>query len=212
MNFNEYKEKIKNVPYTDSLEYQQAILWLHPEILPLGVVSIGNPGCSIIKVPEKVTNKYGRIVPVIAISKKAFFEKKDLTDIVLPHCIERIPMGAFAGCSSLKAITIPRKVKIIKEGTFAGCNQLEDIYYEGTMEEWEKIDIVHQKHEIEFGKLISGTPVHEIQSERMLNIPGNEALFSANIHFRCKLSEQEQNSVFELKTGNKDITDFFRII
>ena len=90
MNFNEYKEKIKNVPYTNSLEYQQAILWLHPEILPLGVVSIGTPGCSVIKVPEKATNKYGRIVPVIAISPKAFCEKKDLTDIVLPQSIERI--------------------------------------------------------------------------------------------------------------------------
>ena len=80
------------------------------------------------------------------------------------------------------------------------------------MEEWKKINIVHQKHEIEFGKLIPGTPVHEIQSERMLNIPGNEALFSANVHFRCKLSDQNFNSVFELNAGNKDITDFFRTI
>lgn len=212
MNFNEYKEKIKNVPYTASLEYQQAVFWLHPEVLPMGVISIGNPDCNIIKVPAKTMNQYGRTVPVIAISRQAFCGKTDLTDIVLPHSIERIPTGAFAGCSNLKAITIPVKVKTIKEGTFAGCSRLEDIYYEGTMEEWKRIHIVHQKHEIEFGKMIPGTPVHEIQSERMLNIPGNEALFSANIHFRCKLSEQDSDSAFELSVGNKAVTDFFRTV
>ena len=212
MNFNEYEEMIRNMPYTATLEYQLAIMWLHPDILPLGVTSIGNTDSSIIKIPSRTKNQYGKIVPVIAISKHVFAGKDYITDIVLPPGIERLPAGAFAECRGLKRITIPQKVKTIKKGTFAGCNQLEDVYYEGTKEEWKKLNIVHQKHEIAFGDLIPGTPVHEIKAERILHIPGNEALFAANIHFLCKLSDQDVNSSFGLCIGKEDITDFFRII
>ena len=92
----------------------------------------------------------------------------------------------------------------------AGCDNLEDVYFEGSMEEWRKINIVHDKHEIEFGKLISGTPVHEIKAERLLHVPGNDALLTANIHFHCAFSDLECDSRFELTMGGKDITDFFR--
>lgn len=187
MYFREYEGMIRNVPYTDTLEYKAAIMWLHPQILPLSVTSIGNTGSSIIKIPERTVNKYGRSVPVIAFSRQTFSGKSNITDIILPQSIEQFPKGAFEGCAGLKRITIPRKVKIIKEGTFAGCKQLEDIYFEGTMEEWNKINIIHHKHETEFGRLIPGTPVQEVKAERMIYIPGNEALFSANIHFFCKL-------------------------
>ena len=187
MNFREYAEMLINVPYTDTLEYQMAFLWLHPEIVPLKVTSIGNLDSSIIKFPERAMNRYGRKVPVITFSSQAFSGKSNITDIVLPQSIEQFPKGAFEGCTGLKRITVPRKIKIIREGTFAGCEQLEDIYYEGTMEEWNTVNIVHYKHEIEFGKLIPGTPVQEVKAERILNVPGNEAFFSANIHFLCKL-------------------------
>lgn len=189
MNFREYEEIIRNVLYTDTLEYKMAFMWLRPEIVPLCVTSIGKRGSDIIRIPGRVINEYGMNVPVVAFSHQAFSEKSNITDIILPNSIERFPKGAFEGCTGLKRITVSRKVKIIKEGTFAGCKRLEDVYYEGTMEEWNRISIVHNKHEIEFGKLIPGTPVQEVKAERMLYIPGNEALFSANIHFLCKLPE-----------------------
>ena len=81
----------------------------------------------------------------------------------------------------------------MKEGTFAGCKQLEDVYFEGTMEEWNRIHIIHHKHEVEFGQLIPGTPVQEVKAERMIFIPGNEAIFSANIHFLCRLPGESFN-------------------
>ena len=187
MNFREYEEIMRTVPCTDTIGYQPAIMSLHPQILPLTVTSLGESG-SIIKLPEKAVNRYGRTVPVITFSSQTFRGKSNITDIILPQSIERLPQGAFAGCSGLKRITIPRKVKTIKEGTFAGCRQLEDVYYEGTKEEWNRINLVHCKNETEFGELIPGTPVQEVNAERMLNIPGNEAIFSANIHYLCKLS------------------------
>ncbi len=212
MNFKEYEEMIKDIPYPDTLEYKLAVLWPNPQNLPLGVTSIGDSGLNIIKIPERTMNKYGRKVHVIAFGRQAFSGKSSITDIVLPQSIESIPKGAFEGCTGLKRITVPRKVKVIKEGTFAGCEQLEDIYFEGTMEEWNRINIIHHKHEIEFGQLISGTPVQEVKAERMILIPGNEAIFSANIHFRCELPGENSDFSFNVKAGNRDITELFRTI
>ncbi len=210
MNFKEYEEMMKDKPYSETLEYSQAIMWLHPEVLPLGVVSIGEEYPEVIKIPSQMTNRYGRKVPVIAIARNAFANHDKVTDVVLPSTIERIQIGAFAGCSGLKRVTIPKKIKSIREGTFAGCDNLEDAYFECSMEEWKKINIVHDKHEIEFGNLIPGTPVHEIKAECLLHVPGNDALLTANIHFHCTLSDLACDSRFELTVGGKDITDFFR--
>lgn len=210
MDFAEYKEMIEKVHYTDTLEYLPAITWLHPERLPVGVISLGNADCGIIKIPGRVASSAGIKVPVIAIGKNVFSGRSDLTDIVLPQSIERLPEGAFKGCTGLKRIIIPRNVTAIKVGTFAGCDQLEDIYYEGTSEEWDSIDIAHRRHEIEFGALIPGTPINVIKAERMLHVPGNEALFTANIHFYCKLSEDYPGAAFAVKTADRDITDLFR--
>ncbi len=212
MNFREYEETIKNTPYTDTLEYYPALMWLHLSRLPMAVASVGNTDTQIIKIPERIVNSYGNKVPVIAIRPEAFAGQSNLTDILLPQTIGRIPKGAFSGCSGLKRITIPRKVDIIREGAFAGCNQLEDVYYGGTIEEWNKINIVHKRHEIEFGDLIPGTPVQEVTAERIMNIPGNEALLSANIHFNCRLSEQVFNPIYTIHVGNKEVTDFFRTV
>ena len=212
MNFDKYAEMIDKVPYTDTLKYKPAIMWLHPERLPLGVSSIGDTTSKLIKIPDKALNKYGKKVSVIAISPSAFAGKAHIEDIVLPHSIRRIPAGAFAGCTGLKRISIPRDIRIIKEETFSGCRQLEDVYYEGTMDEWNQLNIVHQKHEIEFGALIPGTPVQEVRAERLLYIPGNEALFTANIHFNCQYKEQHGASSFEIRLGGDDITGLFRVM
>lgn len=209
MNYKEYCYFIKDIEISDNLEFCQAIRWLHPEILPLGLVSIADKNPSIIKVPKKTKNRYDRIVPIIAIAKGTFAGNKNITDIILPSSIERLPQGAFAGCSSLKNITIPKKIRHIKEKMFDGCSSLENIYYEGTPEEWDKIEIIHEKHEIEFGDVIPGTPVHTILAERRMFIPGNEAILTANIHFRCNFTEND-SSTFHIKMGGKDITEFFR--
>ena len=192
MNYKEYCESIKDIEISDSLEFCQAIMWLNPERLPLGLVSIADKSLSIIKVPEKTKNRYDRIVPIITIAKGAFAGNKNITDIILPSSIQRLPQGAFAGCSSLKNITIPKSIRHIKEKTFDGCSSLENIYYEGTWEEWKKIEIVHAKHEIEFGDLI----------------PGNEALLTANIYFHCNLTGNDSGT-FHGKMGGKDITGSF---
>ena len=211
MNYAEYRELISRTDISNELKYRQAIIWLHPESLPLELVSIGDDDPSVIIIPDKAKNRFDRVVPVVCIAEGAFAGKVNVTDIILPASIERIPQGAFSGCANLKNITIPKRIKSIKERTFEGCISLENVYYEGTPEEWDAIVIVHEKHEIEFGDCIPGTPIRSIKAERRINIPGNEALFSADIHFRCDLKGTGTSSSFHIKTGGKDITDLFRL-
>ncbi len=210
MDFAEYAKMIKDVPFTEGLEYKLAVYWLHPEILPLGVVSLGENVPAVVRIPERVTNKYGRKVPVITVGGNAFAGQGRVTDIVLPPTVDRLPAGAFAGCEGLKRITIPKKIRTIWEGTFSGCDQLEDVYYEGSIEEWKNVNITHHRHEIEFGELIPGTPIQEIKSERLIHLPGNDALLTANIHFRCVLSDLTYDPGFQLTADGKDVTDLFR--
>ena len=209
MKYTEYREKIKDVEPPKEMEIHIAIMWLHPETLPVGIVTIGDKDLEVVKIPEEIENKYNNIVPVIGISNIAFAGNEKITDIVLPATIEKFPSRAFAGCTNLRNITIPRNIKLIKEGTFAGCNKLENVFYEGTPEEWKQIEIVNAKHEVEFGSLTPGTPVQSIVNERDVHIPGNEALFSANIHYRCELATKDM--IFKITSQGKDITDFFRV-
>ncbi|MBP5237184.1 MAG: leucine-rich repeat domain-containing protein [Clostridia bacterium] len=209
-NYAEYLDSIRNVDVSGDLEYALAVVWLHPEILPVCLISTGGCGLPVIRVPERITNRYGRSVPVVAISREAFPGNEIVTDIILPSTVERLPAGAFSGCKNLKNITIPKNIRTIKEKTFEGCGSLENVYYEGTPEEWDAIEIIHEKREIDFGTNIPGTPVREIRSERRMNIPGNEALLSANIHFRCELERSGKPGSFQIKAGGKDITDAFR--
>ena len=216
MKFTDYMDSVKDVPVSDKLEYTIAVMWLHPGRLPLGVVTLGAETMPVIKIPARALNTFGyegekHIVPVISFSKKAFRGRTHITDIILPSSVGGFPAGAFAGCENLRNLTIPKHVGIIRQDTFAGCTSLENIYYEGSPEDWKKIRIAHQKHEVEWGEMIPGTPVQKIESERWMHIPGNEPLFSANIHFNCQIGEIPCPE-FHIRTGGKDITDAFRTV
>ena len=142
---------------------------------------------NIIKVPDTAENRYDKSVTVTAIAANAFKGNTTVTDIILGSNIERIGAGAFAGCTALERITIPKKVSMIPLGTFEDCTSISDIYYEGTPEEWNKIEKYTEKLEVEYGNLIPGSPVMEIVEERLIRFHGNEALSLANIHFNCKI-------------------------
>ena len=57
MNFDEYYDAVKDVPDTDSLKYDLAIMWLNRALLPLKVVSVGNAS-GVIKIPSRVIKRY----------------------------------------------------------------------------------------------------------------------------------------------------------
>lgn len=84
-----------------------------------------------IVIPDKI--KY--------IDQWAFYECTDLEDVVLPENLIGISYQAFAYCESLKSITIPHYVSYIGSGAFMGCENLADVYYNGTQDEWSKMEI-----------------------------------------------------------------------
>ncbi len=206
MNFKEYKNTIEQVPYTRGLEYCVAVFWLHPEILPLGLVSLNGVTDEIVRIAPNIKNRYGRVVPVISVAAKAFRDNKTVKDIILPSRLGTIPAGAFAGCTNLKRIYLPKGIRRIKEKTFEGCSSLEDVYYEGSPNDWKAVHIAYEQHEVDFGDLIPGTPVQTIESVRWIRVPGNEALFTANIHFLCKYDEKDALSESTVTSG-EDVTE-----
>ena len=184
MTFQEYRKMLADIPYSTGLEYRPAYKWRDRELM--GLWSLQGCRDKVIRIPSIVENRWGRRVPVVTVFRKAFQNNETVTDILLPPGIDRLPdRGAFAGCRNLKRITIPRKIDYFGLGTFEGCDSLEDVYYEGSPEEWKKVRIICKSDEIEFGPLVPGTPVESVTGERTVHIPGNDALLTANIHYFC---------------------------
>ncbi len=190
MNYNEYRKIIDNTPDTEGIKYGLAVVMLHPDRLPLRIVSVNCVTDKIIKVPCRTVNHYGKIVPIIKVGHNAFKGNTTITDIILGSDICSIEAGAFAGCTSLERITIPKGVTSIREGTFAGCTALTDVYYEGRYEDWKELEPPTEKHMKELGELIPGTPVQKVTYEKHVPKPGIEALSLATIHFNCTFPKE----------------------
>lgn len=46
---------------------------------------------------------------------------------------------AFAGCTQIESVKIPDIMWIIEERAFAGCTNLTEVYYQGTIDEWQYV-------------------------------------------------------------------------
>ena len=149
------------------------------------VTALGDSDSEVIKLPKRAVNKWGCEVDVTGFKVAVFQGNDKVTDIILHSNIRGIPQGAFRGCKNLRRITIPKGVRRIGKDVFAGCDSLEDVYYEGTIEEWEKVEIYTGKRVVELGELIPGTPVCELAGDCFKHDPGNDALLKANVHFQC---------------------------
>ena len=65
-----------------------------------------------------------RGLPVTSIGKKAFFNKSDVTSVVIGKNVRNIGDYAFANCSYITSITIPDGLTSIGESAFASCRLL----------------------------------------------------------------------------------------
>ena len=78
---------------------------------------------------------------VTTISDTMFCNCQSLTSITIPNSVTTIDSYAFSNCRNLTSITIPNSVTTINQAAFMYCSELQDVYYIGTEEEWEKINI-----------------------------------------------------------------------
>lgn len=72
------------------------------------------------------------------------------------------------GCNSLKQITIPASVTSIDTAAFSGCSALESVYYTGTQEMWNHIEIYYDNIPLHYAEKIFSSA--ETQSEFAVSI------------------------------------------
>ena len=129
-------------------------------IIPDTVTSIGHDAfhdcteLTSVTIPNSVTS----------IGSSAFQGCTGLTSVTIPSSVTELGLGAFSGCTSLTAVTIPDSLTSISQGAFSSCTgltsvtipssvtqiwmgafgfstNLKDVYYTGSQEQWEKIEI-----------------------------------------------------------------------
>ncbi len=152
-----------------------------------GVQTIGNCAfmdCTAVEtvyLPDSVTE----------ISYQAFSGCSSIKSIALPSKINSISWRLFEDCVGLEAIEIPVSVTNIDSYAFDNCVSLKDVYYTGTEEQWNNIEIGE----------------------------GNEYLTNATIHFNSTMPEIDATPTLKLigdtwyyMAGNKVLTDYTGLV
>ncbi len=78
---------------------------------------------------------------VTSIGSSAFEGCTGLINVDIPKSVTSIESSAFYGCTGLTEVTLPDSVSSIGGHTFYGCENLESIYFSGTLQQWESIQI-----------------------------------------------------------------------
>ncbi len=112
-------------------------------IIPDSVVEIGYAAFAQCISLKSVTFGSG----LLHIGDLAFAYCISLESIIIPDSVVEIGYAAFGECDSLTTVHIGSGVTYIGEYAFADC-YLKDIYYNGTEEEWNLIDIASNNREI----------------------------------------------------------------
>ena len=105
-------------------------------VIPSGVTSIGSnafygcPSLESVEIPDGVTS----------IGSDAFYGCPSLESVEIPDGVTSIGSDAFYVCTSLTSVTIPASVTKISYSVFYGCTSLAAVFYDGTKEDWERIE------------------------------------------------------------------------
>ena len=78
---------------------------------------------------------------LISIGDFAFTGCYGINDVVLPESLTSIGHYAFNNCDNLGSIYIPTNVSTVYQSTFANT-RLKDVFFGGTKEQWNSVDIV----------------------------------------------------------------------
>ncbi len=100
-----------------------------------------NPYLVLVKANNKAITKCEINKKTELISDSAFEYCSSLQTIEIPSSVTSIENAAFSSCQSLTSIEIPNSVTSIGYRAFEDCYSLTSVYYHGTAEEWNGIEI-----------------------------------------------------------------------
>lgn len=105
--------------------------------IPNTVTCIGESAfCGCSNLAELIISKN-----VTDIGSGAFAVCKSLEEIIIPEGITQIQDSTFMDCEKLKKVTIPKSVVDIDAYSFECCYALKDIIYNGSENDWKKLDV-----------------------------------------------------------------------
>ena len=105
-------------------------LVIDDSVTKIGVSALSGTTLSEVVIPDSVRS----------IGEWAFYAST-IREVNIPEGITIINVGTFDDCKSLLTIELPESLKTIDIVAFNGCDSLTDVYYAGSSEQWEKIDI-----------------------------------------------------------------------
>ncbi len=137
--------------------------------IPNSVTSIGDNSFSFcewltrITIPESVTT----------IGSPAFSFCSSLTSITIPNSVTSISNNTFSFCESLTSITIPNSVTTIGAEAFSFCENLTDVYYGGSEEGWNAVEIGEEGNEC-----LTSATIHYSGTDNSADDTGNTPVFT----------------------------------
>ena len=145
-----------------------------------------------------------------------FYEKTswytEVETVVIEEGVQDIPSSAFYGFSNLKSASIPKSVTAIGE-PFCDCPCLEDIYYMGTVTQWNKIYfeysplriIIVRNHDALYPSAITQTypKTHIMGSKTGWTVENNKTYYLTADHLVYHGKEKVDGTyyIFATKTG-----------
>ena len=103
-----------------------------------------------------------------------FYECASLKTINVPKGVTTIEENAFEGCVSMKTIVLPATLTSIQDSAFYQCKSIVSVFFEGTEEQFDKIDIADS----------------------------NDPILDANIYFYSETQPSESGSFWHYENGS----------
>ena len=105
-------------------------------IIPDGVMSLGeqsmcNIGIKTVTIPRNVT----------AMGRCVLQGCKALEHAKITNNTTIVPEGTFESCGALKSVVLPASLKTVGVYAFLRCEQLSDVYFLGTEDQWNQLEI-----------------------------------------------------------------------
>ena len=138
------------------------------------------------------------------VGQAAFRDCSSLQDIVIPKGVQKIGLEAMSGCKALTEVYLPKSLKSVDAFAFKECTQLKDIYYEGSREDWKKIQIQSQNKELLQAEIHYNTQFPETAKERVETFISG---FYTNILGRQASPEEIRNFSEALMKGEVSAKD-----